>query len=186
METLRGATRPAHLLCRDILVGSSEVPPSADRPKIWAEGEQRPPFSFRGLRRATISLARDAVAPLNAWAARVPLPLLAIPVAAIVAGRAILADRESKKRDIEMEIFAAQQRREEAVAESNNLVVVRFGARLLLDGFCFGSVDGVILTTHCFVAFFFFSLWTDVGRSRSCITRRCVTGDYRRTYGALK
>jgi hypothetical protein len=47
-----------------------EVPPSADRPKIWAEGEQRPPFSFRGLRRATISLARDAVAPLNAWAAR--------------------------------------------------------------------------------------------------------------------
>jgi hypothetical protein len=46
------------------------VPPAADRPKIWAEGEQRPPFSFRGLRRATVSLSRDAVAPLNAWAAR--------------------------------------------------------------------------------------------------------------------
>jgi hypothetical protein len=42
----------------------------SDRPKIWAEGEQRPPFSLRGLRRATLSLSRDAVAPLNAWAAR--------------------------------------------------------------------------------------------------------------------
>ena len=65
------------------------------------------------------------VASLNAWTARVPLPLLVLPIAAIVAGRAILVDRESKKRDIEMEIFAAQQRRDEAVAESNNLVVVR-------------------------------------------------------------
>jgi hypothetical protein len=45
-------------------------PPPSDRPKIWAEGEQRPPFSLRGLRRATLSLSRDAVAPLNAWAAR--------------------------------------------------------------------------------------------------------------------
>jgi hypothetical protein len=62
---------------------------------------------------------------LNQWAARVPLPLLAIPIAAIVAGRAILADRESKKREIELEIFAAQQRKQEAVQESNNLVVVR-------------------------------------------------------------
>jgi hypothetical protein len=46
------------------------VPPASDRPKIWAEGEQRPPFSFRGLRRATLRLSRDAVVPLNAWAAR--------------------------------------------------------------------------------------------------------------------
>jgi hypothetical protein len=46
------------------------VPVDPDRPKIWAEGEQRPPFSFRGLRRATFNLARDAAAPLNAWAAR--------------------------------------------------------------------------------------------------------------------
>lgn len=45
--------------------------PSADeRPKIWAEGEQRPPLTLRGLRRATLSLSRDAVAPLHAWAAR--------------------------------------------------------------------------------------------------------------------
>jgi hypothetical protein len=46
------------------------VPPPSDRPKIWAEGDQRPPFSFRGLRRATLYLARDGVAPLNAWMAR--------------------------------------------------------------------------------------------------------------------
>jgi hypothetical protein len=46
------------------------VPPPSDRPKIWVEGEQRPPFTFRGLRRATLYLARDGVAPLNAWAAR--------------------------------------------------------------------------------------------------------------------
>jgi len=45
------------------------MPHASDRPKIWAEGEQRPPFSFRGLRRATLSLSRDAVAPLHAWAA---------------------------------------------------------------------------------------------------------------------
>lgn len=45
-------------------------PPPSDRPKIWAEGDQRPPFTFRGLRRATLHLARTAVAPLNAWAAR--------------------------------------------------------------------------------------------------------------------
>jgi hypothetical protein len=42
----------------------------AGRPKIWVEGEQRPPLTFRGLRRATVSLTRDAVAPLTAWAAR--------------------------------------------------------------------------------------------------------------------
>jgi hypothetical protein len=42
----------------------------AGRPKIWVEGEQRPPLTFRGLRRATLSLSRDAVAPLTAWAAR--------------------------------------------------------------------------------------------------------------------
>jgi hypothetical protein len=46
-----------------------DAPSASDRPKIWAEGEQRPPFSFRGLRRATLSLSRDAVAPLHAWAA---------------------------------------------------------------------------------------------------------------------
>ena len=49
---------------------SRSVPPSPDRPKIWSDGEQRPPFTFRGLRRATLHLSRDAVAPLNAWAAR--------------------------------------------------------------------------------------------------------------------
>jgi hypothetical protein len=47
-----------------------DVPPGGARPKIWAEGGHRPPFSFRVLRRATLSLSRDAVAPLNAWAAR--------------------------------------------------------------------------------------------------------------------
>jgi hypothetical protein len=46
------------------------VPPPSDRPKIWAEGQQRPSLSWRGLRQASVCLARDAVAPLNAWAAR--------------------------------------------------------------------------------------------------------------------
>ena len=49
---------------------SRPAPSSPDRPKIWAEGQQRPPFTFRGLRRATLHLSRDAVAPLNAWVAR--------------------------------------------------------------------------------------------------------------------
>ncbi len=46
------------------------APSPDERPKIWAEGKQRPPFSFRGLRRAALLLSRDAVAPLNSWAAR--------------------------------------------------------------------------------------------------------------------
>jgi hypothetical protein len=46
------------------------APPTDDRPKIWVEGDQRPPLTLRGLRRATLHLARDAVAPLHAWAAR--------------------------------------------------------------------------------------------------------------------
>lgn len=47
------------------------APPAADRPKIWVEGDQRPPLTLRGLRRATLRLSRDAVAPLHAWSARV-------------------------------------------------------------------------------------------------------------------
>lgn len=46
------------------------MPPPSERPKIWAEGKQRPPFSLRGLRRATLYLSREAVVPLLAWAAR--------------------------------------------------------------------------------------------------------------------
>jgi hypothetical protein len=46
------------------------APPDPDRPKIWVEGEQRPRFSMRGLRRATLHLAREAVVPINGWAAR--------------------------------------------------------------------------------------------------------------------
>ncbi len=40
------------------------------RPKIWAEGEQRPPFNFRAFGRASLFLSREGVAPLHAWAAR--------------------------------------------------------------------------------------------------------------------
>ena len=46
------------------------APVESERPKIWAEGEQRARFSMRGLRQATLHLSREAVAPLNAWAAR--------------------------------------------------------------------------------------------------------------------
>ena len=40
------------------------------RPKIWAEGDQRPPFDLRAFGRASLAFARDGVAPLHAWAAR--------------------------------------------------------------------------------------------------------------------
>ena len=40
------------------------------RPKIWAEGGQRPPFVLRAFGRASLAFARDGVAPLHAWAAR--------------------------------------------------------------------------------------------------------------------
>ena len=46
------------------------APVESERPKIWAEGGQRARFSMRGLRQATLHLSREAVAPLNAWAAR--------------------------------------------------------------------------------------------------------------------
>lgn len=44
--------------------------PPPERPKIWVEGDQRPPLSFRGLRTATFGLSRAMVAPLHAWTAR--------------------------------------------------------------------------------------------------------------------
>jgi hypothetical protein len=44
--------------------------PGKGRPEIWASGGQRPPFDLRALWRATVHLARDAVVPLHAWAAR--------------------------------------------------------------------------------------------------------------------
>lgn len=46
------------------------APPQADRPKLWAEGKQRPPFVLRAFGRASLHLSREAVAPLHAWAAR--------------------------------------------------------------------------------------------------------------------
>jgi hypothetical protein len=73
-----------------------------------------------------------------------------------------LADRESKKREIEMEIFAAQQRREEAVAESNNLVVVRdanWNIGLLWFFVCL-YIFGVENLSDSFVPFFFVMIQT--------------------------
>ena len=48
----------------------SRLPDEARRPKIWAEGSQRPPFDPRALARASLYLSRTGVAPLLAWAAR--------------------------------------------------------------------------------------------------------------------
>ncbi len=45
-------------------------PGDKPRPKIWAEGNQRPPFNFRAFGRASLHLSREGVAPLHAWAAR--------------------------------------------------------------------------------------------------------------------
>ena len=44
--------------------------PGAPRPQIWVSGGQRPPFSLSALGRATVHIAREGVAPLNSWAAR--------------------------------------------------------------------------------------------------------------------
>ncbi len=45
-------------------------PGDKPRPKIWAEGHQRPPFNVRAFGRASLHLSREGVAPLHAWAAR--------------------------------------------------------------------------------------------------------------------
>lgn len=45
-------------------------PRDKPRPKIWAEGDQRPPFNFGAFGRASLFLSREGVAPLHAWAAR--------------------------------------------------------------------------------------------------------------------
>jgi hypothetical protein len=44
--------------------------PPGERPKIWAEGSQRPRFDLRAFGRASLHLAREGAAPLLAWAAR--------------------------------------------------------------------------------------------------------------------
>lgn len=62
---------------------------------------------------------------LDDFIARVPVPLLAIPLAALVAGRAVLSDREEKKKEIESEISAAEKRKKE-LSSSNALVFVSF------------------------------------------------------------
>lgn len=43
--------------------------PEANRPKIWAEGGQRPPFDIRAFGRASLFFARDGIAPLHGWLA---------------------------------------------------------------------------------------------------------------------
>lgn len=49
---------------------TSSKPDASDRPRIWAEGGQRPPFDLRALARASLWLARTGVAPLLGWSAR--------------------------------------------------------------------------------------------------------------------
>jgi hypothetical protein len=44
--------------------------PEKPKPKIWAEGGQRPPFNLRALGTASLYLSRIGVAPLLAWSAR--------------------------------------------------------------------------------------------------------------------
>jgi hypothetical protein len=43
--------------------------PDEGKPKIWITGGQRPPFDLRAFGRASLHLARSAVAPVLAWAA---------------------------------------------------------------------------------------------------------------------
>ena len=44
--------------------------PDEGRPKIWATGDQRPPFDLRAFGRASLHFAREGVAPLHAWIAK--------------------------------------------------------------------------------------------------------------------
>ena len=44
--------------------------PEDGRPKIWATGDQRPPFNLRAIGRSSLFFAREGVAPLHAWVAR--------------------------------------------------------------------------------------------------------------------
>ena len=44
--------------------------PEETRPKIWATGDQRPPFDIRAFGRASLHFAREGVAPLHGWIAR--------------------------------------------------------------------------------------------------------------------
>lgn len=44
--------------------------PDKSKPKIWAEGGQRPPFDVRALGTASLYLSRIGVAPILAWSAR--------------------------------------------------------------------------------------------------------------------
>lgn len=45
--------------------------PAETRPRIWATGPQRPPFNLRAFGRASLHFAREGVAPLHAWVARI-------------------------------------------------------------------------------------------------------------------
>lgn len=47
----------------------NERKPGSGKPKIWAEGGQRPPFDLRAFGRSSLFLARSGVAPLLGWAA---------------------------------------------------------------------------------------------------------------------
>ncbi|MCU0827327.1 MAG: hypothetical protein MUE52_07950 [Tabrizicola sp.] len=55
-------------LRRTTRVGSGRADEGV-KPKIWAEGDQRPPFVLRAFGKASLHLSRLGVAPLNAWAA---------------------------------------------------------------------------------------------------------------------
>jgi hypothetical protein len=57
-------------MARDPLRRTSRRPDEPQRPRIWAEGGQRPPFVVKAFGQASLHLARVGVAPLNAWAAR--------------------------------------------------------------------------------------------------------------------
>lgn len=61
---------------------------------------------------------------LSDLASKVPLPLLVIPFAALIAGRAVLSNREQKKKEIEAEINAAETRKKKELSTSNSLVFV--------------------------------------------------------------
>lgn len=57
-------------MAHDPLRRTSRRPDEPQRPRIWAEGGQRPPFVVKAFGQASLHLARVGVAPLNAWAAR--------------------------------------------------------------------------------------------------------------------
>lgn len=104
-----------------------EPPPSPPPPPIVAPLAKLQPSTAVSIPATVLPVLEPTSTKkfsLDAMVEKIPLPLLVIPFAALAAGRAVLADRDEKKYDIEAEIIAAEIRKERELESSNSLVFV--------------------------------------------------------------